>query len=82
MQLNQGAARLRGLAGDVVDAVAQRLLARAGNLGFVAVARGQLAQLLEDLMCDIGLFAAQIDGLRVVRTKAAGDLLLTLGDRR
>ena len=32
-------------------------------------------------MCDIGLFAAQIDGLRMFGTEAAGDLLFALGDR-
>ena len=48
----------------------------------VAVALGELLQLLEDLASDVGLLAAQVDGLRMVRTEARGDLLLALGDRQ
>ena len=73
-------ARLRILAGHLADIAAQRRLARFRDLVFVAIALGELLQLLENLPRHIGLLAAQRHRLRMVLAEARRDVLLALGD--
>lgn len=69
-----------GLAGNALDALPERFLARLGDLVFVLVACGELLQFLVDLPRDILLLDAERYRLRVVGAEIVRDFPLALAD--